>query len=282
MSQDELNRINKAIDHAYQGLDKFGEDSPQGKMALREIEYFKAKKARLPPELLRQEKINNAKYHFYHATKEYLKFPDAPFNQHAVSKYTKELQDLDFSEDDIRKLTAEVEAKIIDDLQEIILKKLKREVLTYRTTTHPSTDSLQTINVQAVIDKTSANVPQVIVDLINRAIELKIELSTLQSTIDAELLLSEDKKKEKLNQLTSLVKAHMSTLNFKALIDPLSPAPEDMIKLIEEWESENPTELDRSPEHKILRAKRDLEAYGVSQEDIHIAIRIGQYTASES
>ena len=279
MSQEQLNHINKAIKDASDALGKFGNDKYD---YLGEIERLKAAKSKLPPNILRQEAIDNLKQPFYLAIKQNFKYPSTD-SQLAVDKLTKELQDLNFPEDGFRKITAKAEIDSIDELQKNTLSKLKKELQKYIASTRQSTDTLRHIHVQKeVVDKVSSDISQVFIDIIQRAIELKVELSTIQTLIDAELILTEDMKKVKLNQLTSDVRDYISNLNFKAFIDSSTIVPNDMIQVIEEWESEKPIELDRSPEHKILRAKRDLEIYGVSQEEIHIAIRIGQYTASES
>ena len=277
MSQEELNRINKALYNAYQGLDRFGDNSPQGKMTLREIEYLKAEKAKLPPELLQQEIINNTKSRLISAVKAQRKFPDIAVNQQDVEKYTMALKDLGFSEDDIHAVIKGAEAEIIEIVQKNILEALKQELQL----SIADTNSPLEIDLQDVMDGIS-DVPQNIIEKIKRAIDAHIERSTIQTIIDSARSVAEQEKKQKLAHLTSHVKSYVSTLNFKASLDPSAIVPDDMIQLIAEWEYEDQIELDRSVQNKIIRAKRDLEAFGVSEEEIRIAIRIGQYTASDA
>ncbi len=279
MSQEELNRINKALDNAYQGLDKFGNDN---KFFLAEIKQLKAEKASLPPELLYQEKINKLKHSLYHALTQYLKYPDAPFHARAVNKYTKELRQLNFPEDGIRELTDLAEANIRDELQKITLDKLKHRVRAYKVKQFEANESQPHIDAQQIMDSTIKDIPQDIVDSIQNAIRYKLDVADIQSCIDGELFLSKEKTTKKLNRLTSLVKSHTSTLNFKASIDPSVSAPDDMVQLFTAWQSEPIEELTRSPEHQILRVIQDLEMYNIPQEDIHKAIRVGQDSASDA
>lgn len=276
MSQEKLDRINKAMSNAQWGLDKFGRNSPRGKTILEEIKQLKAEKNSLPPELLLEETVNNLKNRFMRAIKAQRQFPDVTINQEDVVKYTKELQNYDFSDDDINRLITTAEADIIDIIRENTLENLKRGLQK-----HLTTNSTLQINVQEIIDGLSKT-PQGIADPIRRAVEIGIETSTIQSIIDTELSLPEEVKIRKLNQLTSQVKSYMDSINFKALLDPSVTVPEDMVQQIAKWESESSIELDRSTEHKILRAKRELEKYSVPQEEINTAIRIGQDTAEDS
>lgn len=278
MSQEELNRINKALDNAYQGLDKFGNDN---KFFLAEIKQLKAEKAQLPPELLHQETIYKLKKSLYHSLTEYLKYPDAPFHANAVNKYTKKLRQHNFPEEGIRELTDLADANIRDELQKITLDKLKHQVRSYKIDQYEANNPQPHINAQQIIDSASADIPQDIVDSIQNAVRYKLDLADIQACIDGELFLSKEKTTEKLNRLTSLVKSHTSTLNFKASIYPSVPAPSDMVQLIATWQSEPIEELTRSPEHQILRVIQDLEMYSIPQDAIHRAIRIGQDTASD-
>ena len=274
MSQDELDRINKAIRHEQSLADKFG--PKRGYSGRARIQSLLEEKAKLPPEVLWQEVVDK----FIKAIKTMHQFPDVAVNQEDVEKYRDELRHHQMSDNEIGAVVVSAETDIIELVWDNTFNKLKQQLRAYQSQQQSTHTPLQ-VNVQDVVDVVS-NAPQNIADTIKRAIEIKIEVSAIQTVINEMLILSDDKKKEKLDQLAEQVSSYVSAINFRASLDPSITVPDDLVQHIAEWESEVTALSSGNPQRVIVRIRQELERYGISQEEINTAIRIGQDKASDS
>lgn len=278
MSWEELQRLNKAIENARRGLDKFGTKSPQGLLAKAEIKSLKSQKAQLPPEILRRERVETL-------TK---KLTQAVYDDmlgraggKEIPTYIGGLEYEGISDTDIQKVIADTREQYRSQAQTITLKELQQKLEASLIDHYEATHKPLRIDVQNVVDGTST-IDTSILAYIQRAVALHLDIETIQAHINEVLHLPPTEKARKLQELTHVVKAYLADAEFKAELDASYRVPKNMVIEIQIWESSDDAFQPTEAQRKILRAKRNLEIYGVPRDDIHQAIHAARNKPTNS